>query len=99
MTEARGGSFRVETPFHMVWLATDACNLRCRHCSSASTCRSPGELTTEEAFDLVDQLVELGVLDLGISGGEPLLRKDLFAVIEHARLRGLTVGVGLTAPR
>lgn len=89
-----GGSFRVETPFHMVWLATNACNLRCRHCSSASACRLPGELDTEEALDLVDQLVELGVLDLGISGGEPLLRRDLFAVIDHARLRGLTVGVG-----
>lgn len=86
--------FRVDAPFHMVWLATDACNLRCRHCSSASACRAPDELTTAEVFDLLDQLVELGVLDLGISGGEPLLRKDLFVIVERARLRGLAVGVG-----
>jgi radical SAM protein with 4Fe4S-binding SPASM domain len=78
----------------MVWLATDACNLRCRHCSSASACRSPAELSTREAFDLVDSLVELGVMDLAVSGGEPLLRRDLFAVLDYVRQRGLSVGVG-----
>jgi radical SAM protein with 4Fe4S-binding SPASM domain len=52
------------------------------------------ELSTAEAIDLIDQMVDLGVLDLAISGGEPLLRSDLFTIIAHARRRGLTVGVG-----
>lgn len=88
------GAFRVQRPFHMVWLATDACNLRCRHCSSASACRRPDELTTEEALALVDDMVDLGVMDLAVSGGEPLLRRDLYEILDHVRLRGLSVGVG-----
>lgn len=89
-----GGRFRPAMPFHMVWLATDRCNARCAHCSSNSSVRSPDELGTAEACDLVEQLADAGVVDLAISGGEPLLRRDLFEVIEHARGHGLAVGVG-----
>lgn len=88
------GTFRPSTPFHMVWLATDACNARCRHCSSRSGTRSPDELTRQEAIGLIDQMADAGVVDLAISGGEPLLRKDLFAIIGHARERRMSVGVG-----
>lgn len=88
------GAFRPSTPFHMVWLATDACNARCRHCSSNSTRRSPEELTRQEALELIDQLADAGVVDLAISGGEPLLRKDLFTIIARARERNMSVGVG-----
>lgn len=94
MTTVGPGTFRVQKPFHMVWLTTDACNLRCLHCSSASARRRPDELTTEEVFDLVDAMVELGVMDLAVSGGEPLLRRDLFSILDYVRLRGLSVGVG-----
>ncbi len=87
-------SFRPTTPFHMVWIATDACNARCLHCSSNSASRGPDELTYEEVTDLIDQFADAGVVDLGISGGEPMLREDLFAIIAHARSRGLSVGLG-----
>lgn len=87
-------SFRPTTPFHMVWLATDACQLRCLHCSSNSAQRSQDELTTAEAIDLINQLAETGVVDLAISGGEPLLRHDLCDIIAYARSQGLSVGVG-----
>jgi AdoMet-dependent heme synthase len=97
--DALPGTFRPKMPFHMVWLATNACNARCRHCSSNSTTRSPDELTTEEAFGLIDELAEAGVVDLAVSGGEPLLRKDLFQIIEHARRRGMSVGVGSNGGR
>jgi radical SAM protein with 4Fe4S-binding SPASM domain len=88
------GSFRPKTPFHMVWLATDACNARCLHCSSNSSCRSADELTTAEACGMMRQLAEAGVVDLAVSGGEPLLRRDLFDIIGAAREQGLSVGVG-----
>lgn len=88
------GSFHPRTPFHMVWLATDACNARCLHCSSNSFRRTADELTTSEVFRLIDELAAAGVVDLAISGGEPLLRKDLFEIIAHARGHGLSVGVG-----
>jgi radical SAM protein with 4Fe4S-binding SPASM domain len=77
----------------MVWLATDACTARCLHCSSNSAKRKPDELTTDEVMDLIDQLAAAGVVDFGISGGEPLIRRDLFDIIAHAKLRGMSVGV------
>ena len=86
--------YQPQTPFHMVWLATNACNARCVHCSSdALRCR-PAELTTEEARKMLSDLREMGVLDLVVSGGEPLLRKDLFELIAYATQIGLRVGLG-----
>jgi AdoMet-dependent heme synthase len=88
------GEFRPRMPFHMVWLATNACTARCLHCSSNSAVRMPDELKIDEVRDLIDQLADVGVVDLGISGGEPLIRKDLLQVIVHAKRRGMSVGVG-----
>lgn len=89
----RDGLFMPDLPFHMVWLATDACHLRCRHCSSSAARRSRDELATREAVDMIDQLIDCGTVDLGISGGEPFLRHDLFEIISHAKRRGMSVGV------
>ena len=86
--------WRSAMPYHMVWLATNECNLRCLHCSSDSGHASSGELQTREVFDLIDQLADCGVIDLGISGGEPFLRPDLFDIVTYARQKGFTVGVG-----
>jgi AdoMet-dependent heme synthase len=78
----------------MVWLATNACNARCVHCSSdALECR-PHELDTDEAMRLFDELAAFGVLDVAVSGGEPLVRRDLFDVMAHARGAGIRLGVG-----
>ena len=85
--------FIPETPYHVVWLATDACTARCLHCSSNSARRSPDELNTDEAKNLIDQLTAAGVIDFGISGGEPLLRRDMLEIIAHAKMRGMTVGI------
>lgn len=88
-----GGAWRTELPLHMVWLATNACTARCLHCSSNSALRAADELSTAEALDMLDQLADCGVVDFGISGGEPLLRDDLFEIIAHAKGRGMAVGV------
>lgn len=88
------GSFRPTFPLHMVWLATNRCNARCLHCSSNSTVKNKDELNDREALDMIDQFKEAGVLDLAISGGEPLMRPDIFDIISYARQQGLTVGIG-----
>lgn len=88
-----GGTYRPILPLHMVWLATNACTARCLHCSSNSAKRSADELTTAEAIEMVDQLADSGVIDFGISGGEPLLRHDLLTIIGQAKARGMSVGV------
>lgn len=89
-----GGSFHPRIPFHMVWIATDLCNARCAHCSSNSSTISPDELSTEEACNLMDQFADVGVVDLAISGGEPLMRPDIFEIIHYAVSQNISVGVG-----
>ncbi len=84
----------IQMPYHMVWIATDACSLRCMHCSSNSAIAKADQLTTDEVLDMLHQLSLSGVIDLSISGGEPLLRRDLIRIIEHAKRLGMSVGVG-----
>lgn len=72
---------------------TDGCNLRCPYCYASSEKCLPGELSTEESLDLVDQAADMGVEQFIFTGGEPMLRKDLFQVASHARDRGLTVNM------
>jgi Fe-coproporphyrin III synthase len=74
----------------VVWTATRRCNLSCRHCYSASIDRPyPGELSTAEAEEFVDDLAEMGAARLLVSGGEPLLRDDVLQVARRARAGGL----------
>lgn len=69
----------------VVWNCTRSCNLHCLHCYSNSGClKYNGELTTQEAKDFIDNLGEFKVPVLLFSGGEPLIREDLFQLIEHA---------------
>jgi AdoMet-dependent heme synthase len=51
-------------------------------------------LTTNEVFELLDQLRNAGVIDLAISGGEPLLRADIYKIIGRAKILGFAVGIG-----
>ena len=74
----------------VVWNVTRRCNLHCMHCYADSHDREyPGELTTHEGIALLDDLASFGAPTVLFSGGEPLLRPDLFALVEHARERGL----------
>jgi radical SAM protein with 4Fe4S-binding SPASM domain len=63
-------------PEHCVWEITNACNLDCVHCESASGHPRRGELTTDEALALCDALAGLGCRMVNLSGGEPFLRPD-----------------------
>ncbi|MFE0179091.1 StsB family radical SAM/SPASM domain sactipeptide maturase [Streptomyces sp. NPDC059002] len=78
----------------MVYYAiTDGCNLRCPYCYASSEKCLPGELSTGESLALVDQIADMGVQLLIFTGGEPMLRKDLFEIAEYARARGLTLNI------
>ncbi|HEU5268379.1 MAG TPA: radical SAM protein, partial [Jatrophihabitans sp.] len=72
---------------------TDGCNLRCPYCYASSEKCLPGELNTAESMDLVSQIAELGTQTLVFTGGEPMLRKDLFQIVEHARSCGLRTNI------
>ena len=74
----------------VVWNMGRRCNLSCIHCYSDSANRNyPGELTTAEAKKMIRGLSDFKVPALLFSGGEPLLRKDLFNLNGYARGLGL----------
>lgn len=74
----------------VVWNMTNRCNLRCKHCYiDAEDKHYKDELTTEEAKDFIYDLAKMRVPVLLFSGGEPLIRKDLFLLGELAAEQGL----------
>ncbi len=84
---------------------THRCPLHCPYCSNPlELIRADAELSTDDWKRVFTQARELGVLQLGLSGGEPLVRKDLEELAAHARSLGLystlvTSGLGLTRKR
>src|SRR3989442_15689111 len=74
-------------PIYAVWEITLACDLACRHCGSRSGKARPNELTTAECLDLVDQLADLGCMEVILIGGEAYLREDLCEIIARIKER------------
>ena len=78
----------------VVWNLIRRCNLSCRHCYSASSDKMfQGELSTHEVFRILDELHAFGVPALILSGGEPLLRTDLFEIAQRAKSLGFYLGL------
>lgn len=76
----------------VVWNLTRTCNLRCTHCYTDSEARTyPDELTTDQCKRVLDDLAEFRVPAVLFSGGEPLVRKDLFELATYARSLNLHV--------
>jgi PqqA peptide cyclase len=94
-----------EHPTTLLAELTHRCPLHCPYCSNPlEMVRAEGELATEDWKRVFTQARDLGVLQLGLSGGEPLVRKDLEELAAHARRLGLyttlvTSGLGLTRTR
>jgi radical SAM protein with 4Fe4S-binding SPASM domain len=97
----RYGRSTAESPAHLlhftqdkkpivVWNCTQTCNLHCGHCyADSKDHKYDGELTTEEGLKLIGQIADFGAPTLLFSGGEPLLRPDLFELANAARDAGL----------
>ncbi len=78
----------------VIWNLVRRCNLKCKHCYSISAdVDFPGELTTAEIFHVMDDLKEFKVPVLILSGGEPLLRPDIFEISARAKKEGFYVGL------
>ncbi len=72
----------------VVWNSTLKCNLKCVHCY-ANAGKKVVELSTEEAKEMIDDLAEMKVPVLLFSGGEPLLREDIYELAEYAVKKGV----------
>jgi len=81
----------LDAPICLTWEITYACNLQCIHCLSSSGRRDPRELTTEQAKSVLDELRDLQVFYINIGGGEPMIRKDFFEILEHAQHNNIGV--------
>lgn len=85
-------------PFLIAWNLTKRCNLKCEHCYLSAGERDAGaidELKTEECFKTIDEMVQVNPASiLVLTGGEPLLRKDLPQLARYASEKGMMVVVG-----
>ena len=78
----------------VIWNLIRRCNLTCKHCYSISAdIDFPGELSTTEIYAVMDDLKRFGVPVLILSGGEPLLRPDIYDISARARAMGFYVGL------
>ena len=78
----------------VIWNLIRRCNLTCKHCYATSADKDfPGELSTAQVFDVMDDLKAYGVSVLILSGGEPLMRPDIFEVSRRAKAMGFYVGL------
>ena len=71
------------------WNTTNACNMYCEHCYRDAGAAVEEELNTEEGKSLIDEIVKAGFKIMIFSGGEPLLRPDIFQLVEYASSMGL----------
>ncbi|MBI4296552.1 MAG: radical SAM protein [Chloroflexi bacterium] len=76
------------------WNITSGCNLRCAHCYLDAGATGKGELSTKQCYEVIDQLAALGTEMVILTGGEPLLRSDILAIVWRARERGIMPVMG-----
>ena len=82
-------------PLVMSWNVTRECNMKCSHCYiNATDKKLANELTTMEGKNLIDQISKVSKPLLILSGGEPLLRPDIYELIHYGASKGLKMGLG-----
>lgn len=85
-----------QRPMLVFWEVTRACQLACHHCRASATAQAlPGELTGEEGRNLIDQVAGFGrpFPILVLTGGDCLLRKDIFELVDYAVAQGIPVAM------
>jgi heme b synthase len=77
-------------PRMIAWEVTRSCNLNCVHCRAASSRGPyPGELSTEKCLKLIDEIAAVSRPVIILTGGEPLLRPDIFEIAAYGTQKGL----------
>ena len=76
-----------------VWEITMGCNMRCKHCGSSCAEALPDELNTSEALEVCDQLKDLGLKVITLSGGEPTTRSDWHIIAKRLVDNGIITSI------
>jgi len=85
--------FNILVPGTVLWLSTYNCNFYCKHCEANAGDTHVPELSTKEICDVITELGKMNVKMFSITGGEPLVRKDIFQVIQHVIDSGMEYGI------
>lgn len=87
-----------ERPFVIIWEVTRACALACRHCRAEAEARAhPLQLSTEEGFRLIDQVKRANPALFILTGGDPVMRRDLSELVRYGTGQGLHVSLSPSA--
>ena len=85
----------VKAPRIIAWEITRSCNLACAHCRAAAHCEPyPGELAFDECKAVMDDIASISDAILILTGGEPLMRTDIWDIVDYAREVGLHPVIG-----
>lgn len=83
-----------QNPFIVIWEVTRACQLKCVHCrADAQTTPDPNELSHDEGIKLIDQIYEMDNPMLVFTGGDCMMREDLFELADYAVKKGMRVSM------
>ena len=80
-------------PVKAAWEVVYTCNAKCRTCLRWQTKSDPQTLSTQDGKKLIKQLAKIGVLNLTFTGGEPLLRNDIYELIKYAKRKKLSTAL------
>jgi len=91
----KSGNSNIPQPRLIAWEITGACNLKCVHCRASAVEKPlPDEFSTDEAIKLVDEITSFSSPILILTGGEPLVREDVYDIASYATDKGLRVVMG-----
>lgn len=75
----------------VLWSVTGKCNCRCRHCYMDAPKGALGEISHDEALSFIDQMAECGILRIMLTGGEPLVRPDIYELIAYLTKKNIKI--------
>ncbi|MBU7045246.1 MAG: radical SAM protein, partial [Theionarchaea archaeon] len=81
-----------KAPSMIMWDITHKCNLRCMHCYNYAENPMDSEFDSHELFTLAEEIAELKIFNVCLTGGEPLLRKEYFDIAKYLADRKILVG-------
>jgi len=95
--KAQEADNRLSAPVKIFLALTNRCNFSCRYCYKSCGSQLKNEFTTEEVLDLFDQMERLGVFELSLGGGEPLIREDFPLLLDKAAEIGFKTRISTNA--
>ncbi|MFQ6083500.1 MAG: radical SAM protein [Candidatus Aminicenantia bacterium] len=93
-SQLQGSSFEdFNSPLFIAWQINSACNLACLHCCEEAGHSLPDEMNSSEIFDFCQQIVDLDIPYVALSGGEPLLHPEIFKVCKFLRTYNISLKI------